>query len=116
MEGLSVLGLGPYLSILVAAALTTHMWRWLGVALSGRLTEDSEFFDFLKAIASALVAAVIAKLLLDSAGPLAEVPLWAKLAATGVGVAGFFLGGRRLLAGIAAAQLAIAAVWFALIG
>lgn len=107
-------GLGPYLTILVAAALPTQVWRWLGVLLAGRLDEQSELFTWVKAVATALVAGVIAKLLLTPSGPLATVPVLARLAAAGVGFGVYIASGRRFGLGVAVAELLLLASWFTL--
>jgi hypothetical protein len=112
MEGLA--GMGPALSILVAAALPTHMWRWLGVVLAGRLDEHSELFVWVRAVATALVAAVVAELILFPSGALASVPTAARLAAAATGFFAYLLFGRRLALGIVAAELVLAAAWFGL--
>jgi hypothetical protein len=107
-------GLGPWLTILVAAALPTQVWRWLGVLLSGRLDESSELFAWVRAVATALVAAVIAKLVLFPTGALLAVPPIARVMAAGAGFAVYLVAGRRLALGVLAAELALAAAWFTL--
>lgn len=117
MSGLpepSVWGLSPYLAILLVAALPTHIWRWLGVLFAGRMDEKSEVFVWVKAVATALVAALIAKLILMPTGPLSLLP-----AAVRCGAALFALGiyvaaGRRLAVGIAAGELVLVAAWLTL--
>ncbi len=54
----------PYLFILIAGSLPTHIWRYLGVLSAGRLSERSPLIGVVRAVASALVAAVIARLVL----------------------------------------------------
>jgi branched-subunit amino acid transport protein len=107
-------GLGPYLSILVAATLPTQVWRVLGVLFAGRLDEGSQIFAWVKAVATALVAAVIARLILFPTGALGEVPWVARVAAAGAGFAVFAALGRRLALGILAAELVLAAAWLTL--
>lgn len=107
-------GLGPYLAILVAAALPTQIWRWIGVLVSGRLSEDSELFAWVRAVATALVAAVIAKLVLFPSGALLAVPAAARVAAAAAGFAVYLAAGRRLALGVLAGELALAAAWFTL--
>lgn len=103
--------LGPYLTILLVAALPTHIWRWLGVLLSGRLEEDSELFAWVRAVATALVAAVIAKLILFPAAALAVVPVYARVGAAACGFGVYLIAGKRLALGVLAAELALAAAW-----
>ncbi|MBJ3774073.1 AzlD domain-containing protein [Acuticoccus sp. 2012] len=108
------MGLGTYLTILVAAALPTQIWRWLGVLFAGRLDDQSELFIWVKAVATALVAGVIAKLILTENGPLATVPALARVGAAAVGFVVYLLGGRRLALGVFGAEVALLASWFTL--
>lgn len=107
-------GLGPYLAILLLAILPTHVWRWLGVLFAGRLNEESEIFVWVKAVATALVSALIAKLVLYPAGVLESVPMAARIGAAAIGFGAFLVGGKRLAVGILAAELALVAAWFSL--
>ena len=50
----------PILVVLIAGALPTAVWRWLGVALADHVSEDSEILVWVRCVATALVAAVIA--------------------------------------------------------
>lgn len=100
-------GLAPALAILVAAALPTHIWRWIGVLSAGRLDETSEIFVYVKAVATAIVAALIAKLIVFPDGPLTTVPAWARIGGAALGFAAYLLAGRRLAAGILAAELTL---------
>ncbi len=114
MEGGTLWGFSPYLAILLAAVLPTHIWRWLGVIFAGRLDEQSEIFIWVKAVATALVAALIAKLILFPTGPLASVPTLARAAAAAIGFAVFIVAGKRLAVGILAAELVLIGAWFSL--
>lgn len=107
-------GAWPYLFIAVAGWLATDIWRWLGVLAGNRLDEDSEVLTWVKAVATALVAAVIAKLIVYPTGELAASPLWLRLAAVGVGALAFFLSGGRQIAGIAGAIAFLAGGLFVL--
>lgn len=110
----AVWGLSPYLAILLVAALPTHIWRWLGVLFAGRMDETSEVFVWVKAVATALVAALIAKLLLMPTGPLALLPVTVRCGAALFGLAVYVAAGRRLAVGIAAGELVILIAWFTL--
>ncbi len=83
----------PWLALLGAAA-GTYACRAIGVALSGRLAQDSEFFRWLSAVTYALVAALTARMIFFPAGPLAGVPLWTRLLACAL-AAGLMLRGAR---------------------
>lgn len=101
-------GVWPYIFIAVAGWLATDIWRWLGVLAGNRLDEKSEILTWVKAVATALVAAVIAKLIVYPTGELEASPLWLRLAAIGVGALAFFASGRKQILGIVAAMVFLA--------
>ncbi len=95
--------LWPYIFIAVAGILATQMWRWLGVVAGKRLTEESEALTWVKATATALVAAVIAKHVFYPSGILAESLVSLRVVAAIFGFAIFLAFGKRMALGIAAA-------------
>ena len=95
----------PFLFILLAGAIPTQMWRWAGAILSRSMREDSEVLKWVKAVATALVAGLISKLVVFPSGALADVPLWARLGAMVVGYGVFFLTGPRIIFGIIVAEI-----------
>ncbi|HXK53429.1 MAG TPA: AzlD domain-containing protein [Hyphomicrobiales bacterium] len=95
--------------LLVAGVLATDIWRVAGVFAALRVSEDSEVFKFVRAVATALVAALIARLVFFSPGVLAQAPV---LLRAGAFAAGFivFLGARRsIAAGILAGEAVLLA-------
>lgn len=90
----------PFLVILVAGWLATDFWRWLGVLAGNRLQEGSEALHWVRAVATALVMAVTAKLVVFPTGVLEASPLWLRLTAAGVGFAAFLLSGQRVIVGV----------------
>lgn len=86
----------PYIVIAVAGWLATDIWRWLGVLAGNRLDEDSEALHWVRAVATALVMAVTAKLIVFPTGTLAESPLWLRLFAAGMGFGAFLIAGQRI--------------------
>ena len=104
----------PYLFILLAAVVPTQMWKWLGVVAAGRLTEDMPVFHYVRAVATSLVAAVIAQLIIFPTGILAEAPLWLRIGAGAGGFVAMELGGRRGWVGIVGGE-AILMVGLALV-
>lgn len=99
----------PYLFILLAGILPTDLWRWVGVAAAGRLREDAPAFRYVRAVATALVAAVIAQLILDPGGALAEAPLALRIGAAVAGFAAMEAAGRRGWVGIAIGEAVLLA-------
>jgi branched-subunit amino acid transport protein len=86
-----------YLVIIIAGWLATDVWRWLGVIVGNRLDEESEALHWVRAVATALVMAVTAKLVVFPTGTLAGSPLWLRLGALGIGFAAFLFFGQRVI-------------------
>ncbi|MFD1701527.1 AzlD domain-containing protein [Methylopila henanensis] len=94
-----------YLLLAVALAFVANdLWRVLGVALSARIDEDSGLFAWVRMVATALVAGLVAKLILAPAGGLALAPLWLRLFAVAGGLAAYAIGRRSLALGVAAGE------------
>ena len=107
-------GWWAYVFIAVAGWLATDLWRWLGVLAGNRLREDSEALNWVRAVATALVAAVIAKLILYPTGVLEQSPLWLRLGSVAVGALAFFAGRQKPAIGIATAIATLAIGMYAL--
>jgi hypothetical protein len=94
----------PYVFILLGGWLATDMWRFLGVYLGGRLSEESEALVLVRCLATALVAAVIGNLIVFPSGALADVPLLVRIIAAVVGFVAYLLVRKSILVGILAAE------------
>lgn len=106
-------GWWTYIVIVVAGFLATDIWRWLGVLAGNRLDDDSEALYWVRAVATALVMAVTAKLIVFPTGTLADSPLWLRLGAAGIGFAVFLCAGRRVVVGVAVPiVLLVAGLWW----
>ena len=104
--------LAPYLILLLVGFLPNEVWRMLGLVLARGLNEDSQVVVWSRAVATAILAGVIAKLILFSTGALAAIPLSVRVIAA---VLGFlvFLGARRsVFAGVLAGEIALLAGGF----
>jgi branched-subunit amino acid transport protein len=98
--------LWPYAVVIIAGFLPTEIWRVLGVFAGRRLEEDSPVLEWVRLVAAALVAGVVAKLVLFPSGALAIIPWPARLGAIACGLLVLWLTRGRvllaLLAGLAA--------------
>ena len=92
--------LWPYIVIILTGWLATDVWRWLGVLAGSRLKDDSAVLLWVRAMATALVAAVVAKLVLYPTGALEESPVLLRIGATLIGFIAFLLCGKRIYIGI----------------
>jgi hypothetical protein len=99
--------LGTYLALILVGFLPSEVWRWLGVAFARGLDEDSEIVVWVRAVATAILAGVIAKLTIFAPGVLATVPMSVRLAAVATGFLAFVLIRRSVFAGVLAGELAL---------
>ena len=103
-------GFGGYLTLIIAGVLATEVWRWLGLVVGSRLDVAGTAFQWVRAVATALVSGLVTRMVLFPAGALAEVPLWTRLGALAGGVSLYLLLRRNVVAGVgAAAALLLAA-------
>lgn len=96
--------LWPFVFIAIAGWLATDVWRWLGVLLGNRIAQDSVWLIWVRSVAIALVAAVVARLILYPTGFLETLPAVYRVGSVAIGFAVFLLTGQRVLAGILAAE------------
>ena len=71
-------GWGAWLA-LIAASVGTYICRAAGVMLSGRVSQESEFFRWLSAVTYAMVAALTIRLIFLPIGLLSTVPLYLRV-------------------------------------
>ncbi len=90
----------PYLFIAIAGWIATDIWRWLGVLAGNRLKEGSETLNWVRAVATALVMAVTAKLIVFPTGTLEHSPMWLRIGAAAIGFVVFLIGGQRVIVGV----------------
>lgn len=92
--------LWPYAMLLMVGFLPNEIWRWLGIVLARGLDENAAIVVWVRAVATAVLAGVIARIILIPPGALASVPLWVRVAAMAAGFAGFLIVRRSALVGI----------------
>lgn len=100
-------GAWSYIFLAIAGFGATQPWRYLGVMLSRNVHEDAEILVWVRAVSTALVAGLVARMVLLPAGALADVPLGIRIGAFMLGVAAFFLTGRRLVFGVSGAAISL---------
>lgn len=105
--------LWPYLLVILAGFLPTEVWRSLAVVFARGLDEDSELLIFVRGVATALLAAVVARLMLIPPGELVDVPLWLRVGAVAGGFLVWYLARRSIFLGILSGEAAIiAGAWY----
>ncbi len=105
--------LGSIGFIVVAGALTTYVWRVLGVMLAERIDPEGELLLWVRCVATSIVAALCAGIVLSPNRILAVTSLDARIIAMAAGVACFYIFRCNTGAGVAASVVALfAAAWF----
>ncbi len=99
--------LSAYLLLVLVGFLPNEIWRWLGLMAARGLDESSEMLVWMRAVATAILAGVIARLTFFAPGALASVPLSVRLAAVVAGFLGFLLIRRSVFAGVVAGEIAL---------
>lgn len=99
--------LSPYLLLVLVGFLPNEIWRALGLVMARGLNEKSEIVMWSRAVATAILAGVIAKLILFPSGELTLIPLAVRVIAAASGFAAFLAIRRSLLAGVAVAEIVL---------
>ena len=105
-------GLWPWAALILFGFLPSEIWRMISVFLARGIDESSPWLAWVRAVATALLAGVVCKLLLSPNGALAALPLWGRVGPLAVGMIAFFLIRRSLFAAILAGEAAIIAVGY----
>jgi uncharacterized membrane protein len=99
--------LNAYVLLVLVGFLPNEVWRMLGLLLGRGIDEESELFTWARAVATAVLAGVIAKLIIFPPGALAGVPLIARLGAIACGFVVFLLVRRSIFAGVVAGEVVL---------
>jgi hypothetical protein len=97
----------PYLLLLLVGFLPNEIWRWLGVVLARGLDETAAVVTWVRAVATAVLGGVIARIVLLPPGALASVPMPVRLGALAAGFVGYLLVRRSRFAGILIGEAAL---------
>jgi hypothetical protein len=104
---MTVHDLGPYLALVLVGFLPNEIWRWLGIALARGIDEGSEVLVWVRAVATAVLAGVIAQLVLNPPGALATIPLIVRVAAVAAGFLSFLVARRSVFFGVLGGEVAL---------
>lgn len=99
--------LWPYLVLILVGFLPNEIWRAFGLVLARGLNEDSELVVWARAVATAILAGVIAKLILFPSGALAAIPLPVRVGAAVCGFLAFLAVKRSVFVGVAVGEAAL---------
>lgn len=95
--------------LVLCGFLPNEIWRMLGLWLGGGIDEESELLVFVRAVATAILAGVIAQILVLPPGALASVPGLIRYGAATVGFIVFMLARRSIFAGVISGEIVLLA-------
>jgi hypothetical protein len=95
--------------LLLAGVLPNEVWRMLGQWLGGGVDEGSELLIWVRAVATAILAGVIAQILVFPPGALAGVPGLLRYGAVAAGLAVFIATRRSIFAGVVCGEVVMVA-------
>lgn len=93
--------------LLFAGFLSNEVWRVLGLVIGGGVDESSEFLIWVRAVAGAILAGVIAQILIAPPGALAMVPEVVRYGAVVAGFAVYLAARRSVFIGVIAGEVVI---------
>jgi Branched-chain amino acid transport protein (AzlD) len=108
-EDMSNFLLDPYVALVLLGFLPSEVWRWLGIVLGRGLDETSEIIQWVRAVATSLVAGVVARIVLFPPGALASVPVSVRLVALACGFFAYLFIRRSPFAGILVGETVLVA-------
>ena len=97
------------LVLVIAGFLPNEIWQMLGLWLGGGVDEGSELLVWARAVATAILAGVIAQILVSPPGALASVPDWLRYGAVAAGFAVFIVTRRSIFAGVVGGEIVMLA-------
>ncbi|MEQ8665400.1 MAG: AzlD domain-containing protein [Rhodospirillales bacterium] len=86
-----------------AAVAATYVWRMAGILVASRIKPDSNLARWITAVAYAVLAGLIARMMILPEGALASAPVADKLAGLALGFTAYFVSGRSVPVGTATA-------------
>ena len=97
--------IGPYLALVLVGFMPNEVWRLLGLVVVRGFNEDSQFIVWIRAVATAILAGVLAQIIMATSGALAAIPLFVRIGAAAIGFAAFLAARRSVFVGVLAGEL-----------
>ena len=99
--------IGPVLALILVGFLPNEVWRLLGLVLVRGLDEKSQAIIWVRAVATAMLAGVLAQLVLATSGALATIPISVRIGAAGLGFVAFLIARRSVFVGVVTGEAAV---------
>jgi hypothetical protein len=97
------------LILVIAGFIPNEAWRLAGLWLGSGVDEGSEVLVWVRAVATAILAGVIAQILVQPPGALASVPDWLRYGAVAAGFCVFVATRRSIFAGVVGGEIVMLA-------
>jgi hypothetical protein len=97
------------LILIIAGFIPNEAWRLAGLWLGSGVDEGSEVLVWVRAVATAILAGVIAQILVQPPGALASVPDWLRYGAVAAGFLVFLATRRSIFAGVISGEIVMLA-------
>ncbi|MGY3588853.1 branched-subunit amino acid transport protein [Bradyrhizobium sp. USDA 4341] len=91
--------------LFVAGVIPNQIWRMLGLWFGGGIDENSELLVWVRAVATAILAGIIAQIVVQPPGALASVPDWLRYGAVDAGFVAFMLARKSIFAGVIVGEI-----------
>ena len=91
--------------LFVAGVVPNQIWRMLGLWFGGGIDENSELLVWVRAVATAILAGIIAQIVVQPPGALASVPDWLRYGAVAAGFVAFMLARKSIFAGVIVGEI-----------
>ena len=105
--------LDPYIVLVIFGFLPSEVWRVLSAFLVQGLNESAEILIWVRAVATALLAGIVAKIILHPSGALLHVPLWGRGGALLFAITMFFALKRQVIPAVLSGEAALVFVgWY----
>ncbi|MGY3535222.1 MULTISPECIES: AzlD domain-containing protein [Bradyrhizobium] len=95
--------------LFVAGVIPNQIWRMLGLWFGGGIDENSELLVWVRAVATAILAGIIAQIVVQPPGALASVPDWLRYGAVAAGFVAFMLARKSIFAGVLVGEIVLIA-------
>jgi branched-subunit amino acid transport protein len=99
--------------LFIAGVIPNQIWRMIGLWFGGGIDEGSEILVWVRAVATAILAGVIAQIVVQPPGALASVPDALRYGAVFAGFIVFMLSRRSIFAGVVTGEVVmLAGTWW----
>ena len=99
--------LGPVLALILFGFLPNEVWRLVGLMLVHGLDEKSQIIVWVRAVATAMLAGVLAQLILSTSGALSSIPVAVRIGAAVLGFVAYLIAKRSVFAGVLTGEAAV---------